>query len=140
MTSCILNAIVPKPNMMRKRLTCGIAINVFHDSENAGRAILGWVLWGWRTSCFHKAIKFNSKVTEAAPWITCTNCTCVNGFSSKLNTIPLTTMPTKSITYIMATTRGRFFGSAKSVAKANPAVWVVCIPAPTSRKATALAM
>ena len=45
-------------------------------------------------------------------------------------------MPTNSMKYIKPTTLGRDSGGDKSVAKANPAVWVVCIPAPTNRKAT----
>jgi hypothetical protein len=47
------------------------------------------------------------------------------------------TMPTKSITYISATTRGRVSAGAKSVASARPAVCVVCKPAPTKRNARA---
>ena len=44
-------------------------------------------------------------------------------------------MPTSSITYIRATTRGRAAAGARSVASARPAVCTVCAPAPTSRKA-----
>ena len=46
-------------------------------------------------------------------------------------------MPTNSMTYISATTRGRVFSSARSVANARPAVWVICNPAPTSKNANA---
>ena len=46
-------------------------------------------------------------------------------------------MPSNSITYISATTRGRDFSGAISVASARPAVWVICEPAPTSKKASA---
>ena len=44
-------------------------------------------------------------------------------------------MPTSSITYISATTRGREASAARSVASARPAVCAVCMPAPTSRNA-----
>ncbi len=46
-------------------------------------------------------------------------------------------MPTSSITYISATTRGRVDSGARSVASARPAVCTVCMPAPTSRNASA---
>ena len=63
--------------------------------------------------------------------------------SKSISSVPITmalmSMPTRSITYKSATTRGRFSSVARSVANARPAVWVVCIPAPTRRKAKALA-
>ena len=48
-------------------------------------------------------------------------------------------MPSSSITYISATTRGRVSSLAWSVARARPAVWAVCRPTPTTRKAKAAA-
>ena len=43
-------------------------------------------------------------------------------------------MPSSRLTYSSATTRGRWAGAARSVARARPAVCVVCRPAPSSRK------
>ena len=48
----------------------------------------------------------------------------------------LATMPSSSITYIRPTILGWSRSGTKSVAKARPAVWVVCSPMPTKRKAT----
>ena len=42
-------------------------------------------------------------------------------------------MPTSSMAYIIATTRGREASGAISVASARPAVCVVCSPTPTKR-------
>ena len=46
-------------------------------------------------------------------------------------------MPASSMTQNSVTTRERTAGGARSVASASPTVWVVCSPAPTSRKASA---
>ena len=53
------------------------------------------------------------------------------------NITPLPTMPTSSITYISATTRGRLSAGDTSEASAKPAVWVICMPAPTHKNAMA---
>ncbi len=49
------------------------------------------------------------------------------------------TMPSSSITYSSATTRGRDASGARSDASARPAVCVVCRPAPASTNASAAA-
>ena len=60
-------------------------------------------------------------------------------FSNRPNRKPLTTMPTSSMEYISATTRGRTASDARSVASAKPAVCVVCTPAPIIKNASAAA-
>ena len=57
--------------------------------------------------------------------------------SSAPKTSALTIMPSSSITYINPTTLGCDSTGARSVASASPTVCVVCMPAPTSKKAMA---
>ena len=75
-------------------------------------------------------------MATAEAWITWTSRPGLNSASKVPNTSALTMLPASSITYIRPTTLGCDSTGARSVARASPAVWVVCKPAPTSKKAT----
>ena len=94
---------------------------------------------GSRTSCFQTATKFKIMVTIAAPWITWIKRIALKSDNNQPRMSELINIPTNNMTYKRATTRGRVSSVAKSVARARPAVCVVCIPKPTRRKATAAA-
>ena len=79
---------------------------------------------------------FSNTLSMAAPCTTCTSFLSEKSASSALHSVPPSTMPSSSITYIKATTRGRESSEARSVASARPVVCVVCSPVPTSRKAS----
>ena len=79
-------------------------------------------------------------VTTAAPWTTWISRISLKLASSLPKARPEATMPTKSMVYMSAMTFGRTDSGARSVARARPAVCVVCSPAPTRRNATAEAI
>ena len=135
--SCILKAALPNPVASKKRLTPGAATRAFHCVLKSGVAASGAQPPIRRGSCFQLANKFSAIVNTAEPWTTCTRRVLLKLSSSRPNNNPLTNIPTSSMTYINATTRGRVFSSAKSVARASPAVWVICNPAPTNKNAKA---
>ena len=92
-----------------------------------------------RPSCFHSESPLSTSVATAEAWMTCTSRAGVYSVSIQPNTAALTIDPASSITYIRPTILGWSRSGTKSVASARPAVWVVCRPMPTSRKATAAA-
>jgi len=74
-------------------------------------------------------------VTTAEPWITWISRAGLKSSSSLPNTRALTIMPSSCETYISPTTLGWLSVGVRSVASARPAVCVMWMPAPTSRKA-----
>ncbi len=78
-------------------------------------------------------------MASAAPWITWISRIAEKWCSARPNTTALAIMPASSMAQSSATTFGRAWAGARSVASARPTVCVVCKPAPTSTKASAAA-
>ena len=137
MMSCMLKAAVPRPTDTKKRVARARWLNWRQVCLKSGRGACSSRRWpSRRGSCFHNATMLSSIVTAAAPCTTWISRVGEKLVSNAPNSKLLPTMPNSNITYISATTRGRDSGVARSVANASPAVCVVCMPAPTSKKAS----
>src|SRR3990167_1665852 len=133
----MLKAMVPSPTAASRRIAWSPLAKLPQLARKLG-ACAGACTprCGRRVSCFHKASRFSAMVATAEPWITSIKRPALKFSSIAPNTSALTMVPASSITYIRPTTRGCDSTGARSVASASPAVWVMCRPAPTSRKAS----
>ena len=135
----MLKATVPKPSATSRRRASPARSNSAQDWRKLGRTRSCAVSDGRRGSCFHRAAAFSTMVATEAPWITWISRTSEKRASNRPNSSALNTMPSRSIMHSSDTTLGCLSGGERSVASARPTVWVVCRPAPTSRKASAAA-
>ena len=131
--SCILKAHEPIPTVHKKRLILGSSIiwRQFFEKPSGSRS----PLFVCRASCFQRDAKLRAATKTALPWTTCTNLVGEKSFKSQPSKPLPIINPTNIALCSKATTLGLFSAGAMSVAKASPAVCVVCIPAPTNKNA-----
>ena len=136
-TSSIMKAMVPKPTTTKRRRVCGPLQKWAQALEKESLTGTPGLRNRLRGSCFHKASTFKTRVSKATVWVTRIKRPGLYSLSKSPNSSALKIMPANCITNIKPTTWGWVSGGAKSVAKAKPTVWVVCMPTPTIKKAPA---